>query len=161
MRHVFILFDYWAYDEWTRHNLIYFDGRLQIGQIVWGLTPYGACLASFSYWRNLITLHESLIEPSENWQGGLTGRERIASDILLHEMIHQFIYQKLGHFGCGYDTKRRSTCTAHNNIEWAARGKPPRAMLGLTPNANVIRQKRVKEPGTKGKGMLTWYTPIV
>lgn len=147
-------FDRWAYDEWERLNHAYFDNTLEVGQITWGLTAYGRCIGLHSGWRNHITLHQSLIERDENWQGGIRGRERIASDVLLHEMIHQSIHQRLGHSGCGDNT---GGCTSHNNAEWVSEINRIAPLLDLPANAAVIKQKRVKAPGASGKGKVVWY----
>lgn len=152
-------FDRWAYDEWERHNNAYFDGKLEVGPIFWGLTPYGNCIGNHAGWRNTITLHQCLIEWSITWQGGLSGRERIASDVLLHEMIHQSVYQRLGHSGCPENDGKRNACSSHNNEHWAAEVNRIAPLLGLPATAAQVRQKRVKPDGEPGKGKVTWYTP--
>jgi hypothetical protein len=132
-------FDQWVYDEWDRLNTRYFNGQLDAGQISWGITAYGHCIGLHEGWRNHITLHKSLIEPDENWQGGIRGRERIASDVLLHEMIHQHIHQTTGANGA----KNKSE-TSHNNEVWVAEITRIGRLLGYTIKADVIRLKRTK-----------------
>jgi len=156
-------FDLWAYETWEHHNRTYFNGELEVGHIEWHkAVPYGRCLGFQSGWRNTIALFESLLrfkKTGRYWKSGDgTGREMLVSDILLHEMIHQSIYQRLGHHGCGHDAKR-GRCTSHNNEHWVEHVNRIAPLLELSENAAVIKQKRVKEPGTKGPGAVIWHEP--
>jgi hypothetical protein len=138
-------FDLWLYETWESHNVAYFDGQLSIGQINWGITAYGRALGLHSGWRNHITLHQRMIEPGEDWTGGIRGRERAASDILLHEMIHQKIYQQSGSSGA----KNKSE-TSHNNELWVTEIRRIGRLLGYTVKADVIALKRAKtDDGSK------------
>ncbi len=148
----------WLFDTWEGHNQAYFAGKLEVIPIIWGLTPHGHTLGYFSPTIPRITLHESLVSPQgDAWGIRRILGERFASDVLLHEMIHQSIHQRLGHDGCG--ERKPGWCTSHNNPHWVAEVNRIAPLLGLRANAVVIRQARVKEPGAPGKGKVTWYTP--
>jgi len=154
-------FDLWGYETWERYNAAYFDGSLQAGQIFWGITAYGRCIGLHQGRRNVIVLHQSLLDMPDGgyWQpGDSSGRELAAGDVLLHEMVHQTIHQRLGHSGCGHNAKR-GRCTSHNNEHWVAEVNRIAPLLELSENAAVIKQKRIKEPGGKGPGSVIWHVP--
>src|ERR1700736_1587499 len=81
----------WAYDEWADHNQRCFDGTLIPCPIQWGLTAHGRSLGAFDITFYRIILHTSLIVPSSGDPWGIRKLlgQRLASDVLLHEMIHQ------------------------------------------------------------------------
>jgi len=130
----------WAYDTWASHNAAFFGNRLTPGPILWGLTPHGHLLGSYAHGRNAITLHTALINPrSDAWCILDLLGERYAADVLLHEMIHQDLYQ------AGENTK-------HNEEPWCNSILRITLLLGLPPiKAKPIRQKRVG-------GKVTWFT---
>jgi hypothetical protein len=141
----------WAYEKWELFNYLYFDGALQPGGIVWGLTPHGHSLGYYEPWRNCITLHTSLVKPAgrDPWgMGNLTG-ERLAADVLLHEMMHQAIHQR------GGDPSRN----IHNSEIWSAEINRLIPLLKIETKliAKPVRQQRVREPGQKtGNGKVKW-----
>jgi hypothetical protein len=136
----------WAYDEWTNLNDRYFGSQNKPGPMLWGLTPHGRSLGSFSANRNAITLHKSLVEPSTDapWAISYLGK-KYASDVILHEMIHQHIHQM------SLPTKGYSS---HDNKSWCDQLNRLAPMLGFKnmPRAEVIKQKRVG-------GKVQWYVP--
>jgi hypothetical protein len=136
----------WAYDEWTKLNDRYFGSQNEPGPILWGLTAHGRSLGSFAANRNAITLHKSLVQPSTDapWDISWLGK-RFASDVLLHEMIHQHIHQM------SLPTKGYSS---HDNKSWCDELNRLGPMMGFKdmPKADVIKQKRVG-------GKVTWYVP--
>jgi hypothetical protein len=138
-------FGTWSYETWLELNKTFFDETLKPGPIVWGLTAYGHYLGSYSLGgRNTITLHTSLISPSTSapWKISYLGK-RFASDVLLHEMMHQHLYQKKPN---GYADE-----TDHNNEAWCSEVNRIGELLGLDmPKAKVVKQKRVK-------GKVVWY----
>ena len=140
----------WAYDRWQDLNQKYFGGLLKVGPIQWGLTEHGHFLGSYLQDTNKITLHTSLIQPQSSAWGsrGLLG-ERMAEDVILHEMIHQHIYQTLG-------TTRDNKGQCHNFEPWCDEINRLNPLLGLDGKATVTKQKRVKEEGAKGNGRVTW-----
>jgi hypothetical protein len=126
----------WAYETWVSHNALYFNGELRPCPIQWGLTPHGHSLGYFSPDLVRITLHTSLVVPrSDAWHMRDLLGPKIASDVLLHEMIHQYVYQVNGHDGGG------TSC--HNNDCWAAEVNRIAAILGLPSNARMVKQRRV------------------
>lgn len=136
----------WAYDTWQQLNAQYFDRQLIVGGIFWGLTPHGNSLGFYSSWRNSITLHTSLVKPSgAAWGIPTLLGERFATDVLLHEMIHQYNYQ--------IDEKSASE-ESHNCEAWCAQINRLILLLGIetTLKAEPIRQKRIDKK-------VTWYTP--
>lgn len=136
----------WAYNTWKQLNQKYFKGEIQIWPIGWGLTKYAHRLGFADGLNRKIVLHTSLINPrSKAWgQRGLLG-ERFAADVLLHEMIHQYIFQT-----------ERSVGEPHNCQMWCDELNRLIPLLGFTGKATVSKQRRVKEPGTKGSGRVTW-----
>jgi len=139
-------FGLWAYDTWAAHNAAYFRDELRPAGVIWSLTPHGHALGYCEMRRDgAITLHKSLIESDGNpWHMGAWLGAALAADVLLHEMIHQAIFQRLGHNGEGI--------SSHNNEHWVSEINRIAPLLGLPANAAVIRQKRVD-------GKVTWYTP--
>lgn len=127
----------WSYDEWRSHNAIYFDNALKVGAILWGLTPFGGSLGYFEEWDNRITLHTSLVRPSTLAPWTITylklGKQ-YASDVLLHEMMHQKILQIDG----GWKGK-----SCHNCRAWANEIMRVGKLLGMDIKANEVKQRRI------------------
>jgi hypothetical protein len=140
----------WAYDTWEVFNNRYFGGELIVGGINWGLTPHGGSLGYFELWRNSITLHISLIDPEGRnpWRQGHLMGERMAGDVLVHEMMHQSIQQR------GGDPSK----FAHNSPLWCAEINRMIPLLGITTElvARPIKQRRVKDWIGKGNGHVAW-----
>jgi len=148
----------WAYDTWAAHNQQYFDGMLNPCSIIWGLTAHGHALGFYNSWLNRITLHESLVDPKFD-KSNSSGGEKVwgqgaeafgafyASDVLLHEMIHQKIYQVYGH-----DGSEEGGNSSHNNPIWVAEVNRLAPLLDLPYKAEVIRQKRIDKK-------VQWHTP--
>jgi len=134
----------WLYDTWASHNQAYFDGRLRPCGIVWGITPHGHALGHYQFALNVITLHTNLIMEQESinpWGiGGKLG-ERFASDVLLHEMIHQANQQDYP------DGMARvhddHNLTSHNNEFWVSEVNRIAPLLGLHIKASLIKRKRI------------------
>jgi hypothetical protein len=105
----------WAYEAFAFINRAYFGDRLPCPHILWGLTAHGKCIAWASTARDksrppIITLHPSILEPSEklepwgvpaHWFGS-----SLAFDTLLHECIHVHIEYNLG----GHDGRSSHDC---------------------------------------------------
>lgn len=72
----------------TEYNQLYFGGRLSMPTFLWltGKSPYGRYIMA----DNLIQISVT----AKRWSA-----ERL-KDTLIHEMIHQYIYEHL--FGCRY-----------------------------------------------------------
>lgn len=135
-------FGEWAYETWLSHNYAYFDGELETCGIIWGLTPHGKCMGRFS---GVITLHSSLIESHGNpWGARAWLGEQWASDVLLHEMVHQAIHQRTG--GNGAVLKSDSS---HSNPHWAAEVDRISPLIGLDVRAMAIRQRRINRTLTR------------
>ena len=123
----------WAYDTWAEHNAAFFNGELRPGGIAWGLTCWGDALGQYEPWRDMITLHSSLVHPSGNaWGIGKLLGPRFAADVLLHEMVHQAITQR------GI-VERES----HNAEAFTNEINRISALLGLDCKAKPIKQRRV------------------
>lgn len=125
----------WAYDEWVAHNERYFDGALEIGGINWGLTSWGRTLGQYWPERNVIVMHVSLLYPqSDAWGISKLLGVNFASDVLMHEMVHQAIRQR---GDIEPDEK------GHNNQLWVDEINRIALLLGLKANAKVVKQRRV------------------
>jgi len=134
----------WLYDTWANHNQACFDGRLTPCGIVWGITAHGGSLGHYSWALNVITLHTNLImhrEKLDPWGiGGKLG-ERYASDVLLHEMIHQsnnqYYPDEMARVSADHNL------TSHNNEFWVSEINRIAPLLGLDIKASLIKRKRV------------------
>jgi hypothetical protein len=74
----------WAVDEYQRHNVRYFEGRLPPVPVVIGLTAYGRCLGltrGHGEWARELP---RISLQSGHFEGGTRG----VSDTILHEMVH-------------------------------------------------------------------------
>lgn len=122
----------WVQDTWVSHNEAYFGSRLTPLPILFGLTPHGGCLGHYSHGKS-ITLHTSLLRrDSDAWQlTGLLG-ERYASDVLLHEMVHQRLWE-IGYRGA----------ESHECAEWCDEITRISPLIGLDCKAKLIKRKRV------------------
>ena len=130
-------FGSWTVEEWQRLNTAYFDDALKPGGIVWGLTPHGKSRGSYAPWANVITLHKSIIEPHSPAPWKIEAyklNKKFASDVLLHEMIHQKIHQAKLHVS---DKE-----TSHNNEHWAAEIVRISKLLGIEIKAQKVKQRR-------------------
>lgn len=93
----------WLYEVWEKHNKAYFANQLHPPGIQCGLTPHGRTLGYYTPAYNTITIHWSLIGASgrnkafpfrgKQYPFGLKPSKDLASDVLLHEMIHQYLFQ--------------------------------------------------------------------
>jgi hypothetical protein len=140
----------WVYDTWKTLNEKYFGGSLRVGSIVWGLTEWSGSLGYFTPSQNKITLHRSLINPQSEACGTRELLcERMTEDVILHEMLHQKLFQELGYcadkFGC------------HNFQPWCDEINRMNPLLGLEGKATVNKQRRIKEAAqNKGSGKAKW-----
>lgn len=134
----------WLYDTWAAHNIRCFGGRLAPVAIDYGLTSHGRALGIFHHTDApgrlpRITMHRSLLEPKGNaWHMCLLLGERLAADVLLHEMIHQAIQQELGHNGA-----TKSSWTSHMNPAWVDEVNRLSPLLGLPALAAMPRRMRI------------------
>ena len=124
----------WAYDEWKKLNDIFFYGENNPGPIIWGSTPQGKSLGYYYVSKNLIYLHKNLMRPvypapAFNW-GIRHLNKRVASDVLLHEMIHQRVNQTGGWVGE----------TSHNNKRFVEEVNRIAGVLGIDIKAEVIEK---------------------
>ena len=132
----------WTYETWAELNENLWDGELPICGIQWGLTPHGSAHGLWSGSQNTITLHKSLIEPKGNaWGIAHKMGERYAADVLLHEMMHQYIDVVLG-VRDGGESESPSK-SSHNNPYWVAEVNRIAQLLGLDCKAQVVKQRRV------------------
>jgi hypothetical protein len=137
-------FGAWAFDEWKSLNETYFNGKNIAGGIVWGSTPKGDSMGYYYAAENLIYLHRHLMRPiyptgNINW-GIRHINKKIASDVLLHEMIHQSIHQTGGWEGEA----------SHNNERYVQEINRIAKLLGLDVKARVIKKKMIH-------GKVTWH----
>ena len=123
----------WAYDTWAEHNAAFFNGELRPGGIAWGLTPHGYALGFYEPWRNHITLHSSIVAPKgDAWGRGRLLGPLFASDVLLHEMVHQAIAKRGG-----------KVEESHNSEAWASEIMRISVLLGLECQAKPVKPRRI------------------
>jgi hypothetical protein len=139
----------WSYDAWAQINARFFDGALQPGPILWGLTA-GCDFGSFNGNNNAITLHEALPGRDFAKQAKARGeRDWVMADrsqalnswglsadsfgigtalgTLLHEAMHQSHHQQ----GLHYPAGRQTPSEAHHNPMWLAECERVALMIGL------------------------------
>ena len=135
----------WTYDVWQTLNQKCFNGELKVGPIEWGLTSHGRAAGYFTEEINKITLHKSLLKPhSTAWNCfGLLG-ERLTEGVILHEMVHQKIYQKLG-------VTRFEKGECHNFQPWCDEVNRINLLLGFEGRASIIKPQKVRELGARSK----------
>lgn len=89
----------WACDSWAALNKHVFDGRLEFGGIIFGITPGAEKLGSYFPPNNVIWLCPSVLP---EWAQGSFDPSKIGKlpparafwlDVLLHEMCHQAAHQ--------------------------------------------------------------------
>lgn len=125
----------WVYDEWKKLNATFFHGKNKIGEIIWGKAPQNRNMGYYLVDENLICLNKSLMRPIYP-TGGLRWEihrmnKKIASDVLLHEMIHQTVHQSGGWVGE----------TSHNNEKFVGEINRIAKLLGLNIKARVLDEK--------------------
>lgn len=128
----------WAADTWTRLNADHFASKLRYHGIVFGLTPHGHHLGH-TYTDGRITLHTSLLDPrGRAWLIRDRLGERFAADVLLHEMVHAWLFQR------GYTYEPDDPNGAHNNDQWCAEIVRITPALGLPViKAVPVKPRRV------------------
>jgi len=143
------------YTWWNRLNREHFGQQMQPPGIQFGLTPHGSRLGLWRGRENVIVLHRSLVKPSGNAWGFARdledhgGGEKFCRDVLLHEMVHQYIRTVRDVSG---DDEEEQGTSSHNNSWWVAEVNRISPQIGLDVTASVIRQKRVD-------GSVEWYVP--
>jgi len=143
------------YTWWDRFNREHFGRQMEPPGIQFGLTPHGSKLGLWRGRENVIVLHRSLVKPSGNAWGFASklnrrgGGKAYCRDVLLHEMVHQYIRTIRG---VSYDEEKDKGTSSHNNPWWVAEITRISPQIGLDVKASVIRQKRVE-------GSVTWYVP--
>lgn len=122
----------WAYDTWAAHNTAYFGGELAPPGIIWALPPDTQPLTHYDAQYGVITLHSGLLESERANLWGLDAwaGQQIASDALLHAMIHQ----RLGLGEC--------SLSSHNDSRWVDEVNRIAPLVRLRANARVIPQLR-------------------
>ena len=121
----------WAYDEWRSLNRAFFEGRNHPGAIAWQAADAGESLGSYAAAENVIYLFKGLVRPRyptpmAEWCLTHLNR-RLASDVLLHEMMHQKIQQTGGWQGAD----------CHVNARFVAEVNRIAPLIGLEVFARV------------------------
>jgi hypothetical protein len=141
----------WAYDEWNRLNETYFEGKNRPGAIHWVTSAKNQSLGWYSSSENIIYLFKGLVRPQyitpmAKWSLDHLN-QRLASDVLLHEMIHQAIHQSGGWRGE----------SSHNNERFVKEVNRIAKLLDLKVTARVIKTKMIDNKPTRAvePGFLT------
>lgn len=141
----------WTYDTYTTFNELFFDGNLSLKGVQWGITPYSNSLGFYNPRLDSITLHQSLLEASSNGTGNPWGLGRkmgksLSSDVLLHEMIHQWLYQQ---------NYYKSNDDMHNSKPWCDELNRISQLLKLpyyyTHHIKITKRVPAKDPVISGK----------
>ena len=129
----------WVYDEWNLLNETFFYGENIPGAIIWGSTLQGGSLGYYHVSENLIYLNKNLMRPIYPTRGVNWGirhlNKRVASDVLLHEMIHQRVNQTGGWVGE----------TSHNNERFVDEVNRIAGLLGMDITAKIIQRTMTQE----------------
>lgn len=129
----------WAFDEWQILNTTFFDGKNKAGAIIWGSTLHDKSLGYYLVAKNLIYLHKTLVRPvypTNDLKWGIHHlKKKVASDVLLHEMIHQRVRQTGGWVGE----------TSHNNERFVEEVNRIAKLLCMNIKARIIKQKTIKD----------------
>jgi len=152
------------YTWWDRFNRDYFGRQMEPPGIQFGLTAHGGRLGKWRGPEKVIVLHRSLIKPSGNAWGFARdleehgGGEKFCRDVLLHEMVHQYIDTVRGISG----TEARNNSpqggndadggSPHNCPSWVAEINRLSQELDLDCTAAVVKQRRVD-------GQVKWSPP--
>ncbi len=128
-------FGAWVFDEWKQLNDTFFYGENIVGEIIWGSTPQDRSLGYYSPDENLIVLHKTLMRPvyptnDLKWEFRHLNKRK-ASDVLLHEMIHQRVRQAGGWEGDN----------SHNNEQFVNEVNRIVKLLDINIKAKVIQRE--------------------
>jgi hypothetical protein len=140
------------YDWWETINEAYFGRQMTPPGIQFGLTPHGSHYGAWRGYEHTITLHRSLLDPSgDAWEIGHKLGNRFAWDVLLHEMVHQYIDTVRGISGSEAEDNSPSD-SVHNSPSWVAEINRLSQELDLDCAAHVVKQRRVD-------GQVKWAPP--
>ena len=147
------------YDWWETINEAYFGRQMTPPGIQFGLTPHGKTHGKWRGYEQTIILHRSLLDPSGNaWGKRDQLGNRFAWDVLLHEMVHQYIDTVRG---ISPDDARSNSPqngdnvdggSPHNCPSWVAEINRLSQELDLDCTAAVVKQRRVD-------GQVKWSPP--
>lgn len=143
------------YKWWGTFNEELFGRQMTPPGIQFGLTAHGSKLGLWRGAENVIVLHRSLVKPSGNAWGFARdleeqgGGEMFCRDVLLHEMVHQYIRTVRG---VTKEQEEDAGTSSHNNPWWVREIRRISPQIGLDIEASVIRQKRVN-------GSVEWHVP--
>ena len=138
----------WAYENWQILNQTYFKGENIPGEIDWVSDAGNPGLGYYSPMENRILLYGGLVRPRyptpmSKWCLDNLN-QRMARDVLIHEMIHQRIHQTGGWEGE----------SSHNNQRFVSEVNRIAGLLGLDVAAKVVqtqwtdgKMRRQVEPG--------------
>lgn len=135
----------WSYAAYADIKARFFDERLPVPLITWGITPHSKCIgyASAEQTGPVVMLHQSLLGGTETdapWgiDPSLLGYG-YAHDVLLHELMHVNIRYVLDPEG-----KQRGA-TSHNSDPWVDEVNRIAPLLGLGAlRAGRSKLRRVK-----------------
>lgn len=155
----------WLYDTWANHNRTYFDSQLSVVPIYFGWIAHGHSFGAYhaddAYPR--ITIQQSVLDSSAtDWQTLPLLGQRFVSDVLLHEMMHQAIYETRGHNGPNrVEFETFTGISSHNNPAWCDEISRLAPLLGLGAiHAKPIKRVRPVDTSTGKKGDPVWFVKI-
>jgi len=126
----------WAYDEWNKLNQGFFEGKNRPGAIYWISAARHERLGCYLFSENIIYLYKGLVRPrypTNTYKWCLKNlNQRLARDVLLHEMIHQRIHQSGGWSGE----------TSHNNQRFVAEVNRIAKLLEMDVTAKIINNAK-------------------
>jgi hypothetical protein len=147
------------YDWWEEINEDHFGRQMTPPGIQFGLTPHGKTLGKWRGYEHTIILHRSLLDPSgDAWGKRHELGRRFARDVLLHEMVHQYIDTVRGispddaRINSPQGGNKADGGSPHNCPSWVAEINRLSADLGLDCKAHVVKQRRVD-------GKVKWAPP--
>jgi hypothetical protein len=126
----------WLYETWRAHNEKYFGGRLEPIGLILAPTPYGGSYGLYRLDDKTITIHPSTLDPrsTDPWGMGAKLGKSYASDVILHEQVHQLLHQD-------------GLVSRHNSDPWCTEIVRISAIMGIEIKAARVRQRRVVKGG--------------
>lgn len=129
----------WAYDRFAEFNQEYFDNTVPAMPILFvPMSPYGNWVGLAEYAGRILLWDKHALD--SDYTPGL-----YAAHILLHEMLHQYLYVK------DEDTK-------HNGHPWCREIMRIGKQMGLSFHASPSRTKRIKDENGDSKVIRTQAT---
>lgn len=147
------------YQWWEEMNEMYFGRQMRPVGIQFGLTEFGREAGSWRGREGMITLHRSLVGPAgDPWTEAEKLGERYARDVLLHQMVHQYVWEvrqisgQEARLNSPQGGNGADGGSPHNCPSWVAEINRLMEKMDLGRRACLIKQRRIE-------GDVRWAPP--